>query len=666
MHRAFSAAPLLADVIKRYAFFRYDSLTVRIVTNSSKESFGGMITCVVPTDNNSTVSDIVGLQPAVLYSTTPNSCVTSFSDPLDVTYEVPWSYRQQYISSGLALSASEVTFRNAYLGSPNLYGQVLSCVSVSGRLVSIPLLVFVQFNGMKLFGPCATVSNQMRRSTSNPVTNMLATSATAMNAAWAVKNLYDYSSDPAKLVDDILATSESKNLPFEEDKCFRPNYFGDLSCVPSNTHSSMMLPHVPTFDPLMYGSARDLPLSDYFQRPQLIDVISTASLTAGVVIPVSPIMHTTANRSVAGNWFTFFGKFARYWSGTLNLHFMIFSHPLTEYRVRTTLLYKSTLNTNVDFATNDTNVVTCGGDSVITVPVPFLTDSPRLRLAKNWTDLNSYNSCCSVKLQISAITSATTNAGAVACYMFMSGGPDLTYYAPTAFTPYSTIDSAVARDGEVLDQCRLPGAVVQHHIPARNISALHDVLPLYSVQQLCSVFSLTRLNLLFDDGMVFMSPCLKNNANDKNFFGLYDNLAWMASFHMFWRGAIDFKVSLDIDAVRSYDGVQDGIFYVANEPALPGAFLTPGTANSGPFLANPCTGVAMTWIEAQPVIDFSLPMRSFYAVEDVAAPGSSQAVFNTNIVDADLIYRRAGPGFQLLTETFMPPASMWVNNGFVL
>lgn len=173
------------------------------------------------------------------------------------------------------------------------------------------------------------------------------------------------------------------------------------------------------------------------------------------------------------------------------------------------------------------------------------------------------------------------------------------------------------------------------------------------------------------------------NVNN-SWFVTCDYLAMVSSMYLYYKGSIGLKVIVYPDT----DLTEDLYKFVSLQPvALSYRQRTnnPYTfrANTLPFDANFGNGSVVTPREQQPVIDLTVPFRSplawnavchdflVYCDSDHYPKWIAKNLLYSNCILqienddlVDMLYRKAGPDYQLAVQGLLPPAPLWVARGF--
>jgi len=279
--------------------------------------------------------------------------------------------------------------------------------------------------------------------------------------------------------------------------------------------------------------------------------------------------------------------------------------------------------------------------------------------------------------------------------LFMSAGPDFCYYDPTPPGFYNVISSLPPPLTQGA-QCTLPGSGDVVRLVKGYTSCDPGLFkPLVSLKQLSCFWS--RVMYRTDDvfsypigsplqDLQYSSTWLKND-----YFAQKDYFAYAHAMFLYWRGSMSYKTVFN----TGYTGVtthKDYAFVTLADPwvnvTTSTTFATDPNMILGASEANWGAGTICTKVDEQPIMEFTIPLRhalgaSFVQSQDSADPTITSrygyvppAPINTNLltyrfgpddelIEVDLIYRKAGRDFEVYVESLMPYPSEWASRGYV-
>jgi hypothetical protein len=735
-----------------YVYYQYKAIKVRATISAPKSltgfmSFGWfpLSRQVVPLDPDDTFNSLMSARVAAnvlsnLVLLRADTKLLSISEPIDVEFTIPWTYPFSMLLLTYPVNATALTTTNGLaplVGEPVLYTRLHSMQEHTTAAPSVNCIFTMEYVGLRCFGRQEVASPPMQhQSFTGAVADMamgFATkkvSASAENAmnTFAARGT-DYVSDLFDQASDVVceqfgyacdeqndSTFEGRDDPehtgteFTAPLTTMPSIIGDtLSSLPS-TSVSLRAPYGSFNRVPITGSSSTQSISSFLRRPQLLtagEFNSTASYNGLIVRP--PIY----NQSIRPNWFGYFAQISRYWRGSLRYHFVFAGHPFIECRFAiayspvTTAALSSYTFTSVPYFENQ--ICQFSGSKTFSVLVPYSHPMEYLPVDRGeMFDDDDHFDIGSLRWQLQVINSAFEVNTVLSYAVYVSAGPDFTYYDATP-PGYSNVQHAdppselsVADVVAHMDhQISLPGTPDVINITKGFVTADPGLYkPLRTLKQVSSYWSRvmwpSTTSFRFPNGNAFYglepaSSLYEDTWPANNLFSSVDYVGYLHAFYLYWRGSMGFKTVFntlhDTDVHQDYafvtlgDPVTTVLTYTEYQP-FPGFPLAASNANWG-------SGTIVTKVSDQPTMEFTLPMRHNLGVSFVHYTDALDAMFptytygyippppvHTNLESAiildddeypteiDLIYRKVGKDFECYVETLLPYPSFWASRGF--
>jgi len=716
--------------LSNYKYFSYDAIEIRTTISSPKGVSGGMYVGWYPYHPIETTTYTSYTDPSILLLR-KDTVFVSASTSEDVKHTIPWTFPCNMLScEWLKSLTSESPAANNVPGMPRLVIAKLVLAYVSSVAKGALVRVFMKFKGMKFYGPTYHVNALEGKQYQQMMTGIVGGAAKLAVEAGIAHGVGHIVADVAAGAVEKTADFVCENTGFCPDvkqftKAFRgiansavDNYVNPthLMAAPfGDTTSSSVTIAPPIFGPSSLPPTPEadevsLNMMEFLSRPQYV---GTATLNGSVTVfkndPQSPL---GTGALPPANWFKFFANLARYWRGTMLFHVVVMGHPMIEVEFTTVIVYESSTASTApagDVLNTYSNYVTrFSGTKVITVPMPFLTNSSYLPLAEGFHTTLLY---CSGKVLSTMLDMDPTIHYAV----FVSAGDDFSYFQPRPPGQYLTANvtsQAAAKatkakksrkkdtESRQYQQCRLPSVGAEmHKIDVKLTTDRGTLMPVNEFKELMALYAnvlevnVTDADNLWTYPLVFPNgfrpgTTAPSPALPHDWYARQDYLGYLSSLFLMFRGDMNYKAFVNVITdlgdnrpiayVSLGDPITSELAYSPWEYSSAYEFGASNYMNFG-------TGVVSTVTAVQPVMEFCLPLRCAlpmsYASRYDSLKGdafeirSENALVNTNLFTGaalpeygivDLLYRKRGSNFDLFHEVLPPPYSLWGVRGFAL
>lgn len=614
------------------------------------------------------------------------------------------------------------------VGEPILFSTIWALNSITPALPIVKSILTIQYEGFECIGRVSTdvtfvepktMDAQMLNAGASLVGDMVVKAGMKKLESIVNERVNNAGDKAAELLDDTPSvacslfgwcdTGEQAQDTYEEAEfntntgaqfdtplATQPSIIGDtLSCLPSgavpirapNSGSFHRVPHSAT--------SSNMRLNQFLRRPQLILEGTLSGVESLQTLTVTPFYD---NRNQYPTWFSYFGQLARYWRGSIRYHFVFAGHPFIEQRFQ--IAYNPYLNRNIDAYVFEgvpyfeTHTVNFSGSKTFSVVVPYVHPMEYLPINKTDTAGTEFYAIGELRWNLEVINSFSDTLPTVNYMLFMSAGPDFCYYDPCPPGFYNNV-TTLPPPAEAAAQCSLPGSGdVVRLVQGYSSPDPGLFKPLVSLKQLSCYWSRvmyhTRDSFLYPIGepnqdMLYSSTWVKND-----YFAQKDYLAYCHAMFLYWRGSMSYKTVFN----TTYVGIpehKEYAYVTLGEPWV--SVTTQSTFANDPLMvlgssvSNWGAGTVCTKVDEQPIMEFTLPMRhalgaSFVQSQDSPDPNITSrygyvppAPVNTNLysyrfgdddelVEVDLIYRKAGRDFEVFVESLMPYPSEWASRGY--
>lgn len=674
----------LNDFVKRYAFVTYDSIEIRLTTSAPKDVIGAFIAGWFPNPQPMTTKSSITIWEL---SCRADSVVGSFSAAQDLRWQVPYTFNRELLLAKEFL-AGDFTSSEGTLGIPLFSFKTLNSTTyLTSATSKWDLNIFARFHGLKCYFPNSAsvalqrrnvVVKQMMSGLTDSIT--MATDVLGQVSAAGKMGAKAYASyreviDMAAPVVCSVSGIGCKPQP-EKDGPAKPlnqrvQAAGDLNSMVTQP-PVMSVPQMISSTPVGDSQTRHS-VMDYLSRSQYIST-GTSGASAQVV-NIYPQMSKTS-RVATTTWFKFFAQYANYWCGGMRVTLFVPSHPFIEAKLTTTVsppaMYPST-NTAHDLVNNATTEHIFTGDQTVIIDFPFITGTDMKRVVRsdfstaippdsndssNFTSslINDFlYSLGTLTISLQVLSATSIHIPVIEYHMFISALPDFAYYGPV--TPAS-VSQLTASEKRVKKQCLIFGEVIEHdETPKKSYNPSTTLIPLESVEQLCSIFSsINDVTSLSRPDSQYDTP-----------FARLDQLANLSRIFLYYRGSMEYKALLN-PVFWGSTTITPAIGFYNDPRTWYSALISTSYAIENPAAGNNLGGRNIN------SFDVCLSKRSIHAwdsiySESLLAPSVSVEDIYTNVsttreTDPDVLMRRAGSDFQLAVESLVPDSALWVNGGY--
>lgn len=681
-----------SKILEKYAFFSYDSLEFRVTLSNPKNLVGTAITAVTPFQTFdpalSTIAGFVSGFTVKAMSMRENSVLMPYGAALDAVVTIPWTFRQPVLN--VRQIQTYVDPNPPPIGWPMLQVREITGSFVGGNISSAVLNVYMKVINPKFYGP--------QVETFDAQSGVLATAGMTLASKIVADNYKDVfttlasaacettglcSPETAQTFADTASDVLEKN--YANPGKVMQSFFGDTNSITRFGMNGLRGPSPFTPSTIPCPNEKEHSFNSFLTRPQhLINSSSGGSLNFITNNPVNPIPNTISDMS----WFSYFSKLARFWRGTVYLHFVVCGHPMVEVEFSSLIRYfnpgdpvLTTPLTADNFVSTDTCRSVFSGVRTITVPLPFASVREYIPVdlyGAVATDSTYFTTGVSFGLRV--ISSMLDTQPTIPFVVFISAGPDFSFYDPRS--PNSFLITDVPPEPILMQpQVKLtPAGNAQSH--ATNCVTSKDpgnMVPLDTLENICSIWSRYYPNDVVTD---FHFPATSLTTLSQYWMARVDNLSYLSSIFQCFKGDIAVKFM----AVPLAGRETVGLSY--SDPITNALTLSPYTDNPlYPFNLNPGNGTFVTYSSKQPVIETCLTYRgtntlsytsytdatrqffpnSFPLDEEVCTINHNfvfTAAVGSTLVPQDVAFRKIGPNYCMYIERLPPLEGLWIYNGY--
>jgi len=554
---------------------------------------------------------------------------------------------------------------------------------VGGNITNAVLNVYMKVKNPRFYGPqletfdaqsgvvaatVASIATKIVADNARDVFSTLASSACATTGMCAPETAQSFADTAADYLEKTYVNPGK----------MMPSVFGDTTSISRFGMSGLRgpTPFLPKTIPCPEEGEHSL--MSFLSRPQFVaNTVSGGSLNFLVNNPCCP----QPNNIISASWFSYFSKLARFWRGTMYFHFLICGHPMVEVEFQSLIRYfnpgdpiANTVLTSDTFVSTDTSRTVMSGTRIITVPMPFASVREYIPVDLNGAAaVDSTFFTTGVSFNLKVISSMLDTQPDIPYVIFMSAGPDFSFYDPRSPSSFLITDVPL-----MIEQVKLSleGNAQSH---AMNCVVSPDpggMVPLRTLEQVASMWS--RFYPQAANDIVFPFPGAQALPVTSFYFGHTDILSHISNMFQCYRGDVAFKFMIDPGPNRTTVGLSYGDA-ISNQ-------LVPielGDNAIYPFFLNPGNGSFVTSIGLQPVLETCLTYRgtntlSYTTYNDAVGQYVANVFpldqeittinhnfqFNTLVnKTSDVLFRKIGPNFSLYIERLPLSPNHWLFNG---
>lgn len=697
-----------------YAGFSYDSIEVTMSLSNPKGITGGSHVGFYPfvpwfqTTNLATEltrHDLNDMTRQRLWLS-PVSQLLTYGEGEDVKFSIPWTFPTAFLPSAPFINGTQSVLTT--YGEPIVYFWQLVANYVSSVSKPAQLRVFLQFKGVKFYGPWKHVP--AGASSVKLYKQSGLESAAAVGAALLVEKAVETG---VSLVSDFAGkfTQDGKSSSTDVDAYEAPisvqqAYVGDSTAVGAP-------PTQPIFSSyLEKGSQHEI--LEYLKRPQYIGTVVTGLSDASLFYanPTNPVPNKYSGPDLSCTYFRWFSQAAQYWRGTINFHFVVLGHPMVEVSHQLTVAYPNVGNlapvNTPDTASYSVLRGMTSGVAHIVVPMPNLSPMDHIPVMDNVKTLNdvlirSYSESI-VGAKFTVVSTMLNVDPTITVAVYMSAGDDFEFYQPYAIG-LNNVDTVESLGFSRMEkQVQLPSNTSIFDSRALSSPPTHTLPAMETVEHFMSIWA-KALPYRTYDGHDEPYPVMANagspvswppangsaawtlNVNN-SWYNTCDFVALYSSHFLYYRGSLGCKVILSDKTAAStaycYVGLSPAMLDYRQKVNNP---YTSDPLTTLPVDANFANGLVVTPSLKQPVLDVTIPFRSPLiwspVCHDSFIVGSlmdnifgniARAVGNPIVTNVllqvfeddlqDVLYRKAGSDYFLALEGLLPPAPLWMARGW--
>jgi hypothetical protein len=731
--------PLYKEALDWYSFFNYEKLRIRLTMSAPKSVTGLISLSWLPYNRNwfDNTTNNFNVHLAATLAAGPlkralllrrDSHMMSISEPLDAMIEIPWSYafpflHTDYIREFTSWFASAIVVRRPEIGEPILVIETHSIQSHTTVLPKVQFILTLEYVGLRFFGrntdQAVVASSIMDLQMMSAAAGVAATAALTAGKKKLGSMLEDKVNNWSEEVIDTgtdwlcettgvcfgtqneesnfatETTTEHSGSEFTSPTTVMPSIIGDTVTMGPSTSVGLRTP-INTHRRVPHKQAPDISVREFLSRPQLIFEGTSTKIETIASLLISPTTHSFNYFT----WFDYFSQIARYWRGSLRFHFVMCGHPFIEQRFQISYnpnLYRSGATTFSSFPPLETYIGNFSGTKTFSVTIPYM--HPMEYLPVDLTDLTTdQTSCGEITWTTQIINTAFEVETGLPYMVFISAGPDFSFYDPTP-PGYNNVASSLVTKApsepvaELDLQISLPGNPDPIRLMKRYLTPDPGIyMPLRTLKSLMYLWSRNLSSPInsfrFPLPLTILTPDTDWVWSNNIIYSYSDYVSYCSCLFLYWRGSMSFKTVFNSNYVT---GNRNGSAFVT----LGDPFTTNLTYSNvvnlttfpiGDSSSNWGSGTIVTMTADQPTMEFNIPMRHNMGVSFTNVNGSDNhnpwsrygyigpPAINTNL-DAvetiesvptaiDLIYRKAGQDFSLYMESLIPPPSFWSTRGF--
>jgi len=493
--------------LTKFAGFRYDSISIRITTTDVKNVVGAFIAGFMLFYNYFNTTADATLSTWLNGTTSPGywmSLVNStdcqlncYGNSGDVVFEIPWTFKWNYIPSAWFTVSSGGWNSDGDGGSsvphgaPFVFIKQLPQTSFVGTISNpVPVNVFCTFDNLRWYGPTSTNNIEQLFAEKRLQRQVLAATMKKTRAEILahLKNLtqpqtqtlfkkvlgdsppdVEHDSTPQSGLEAqaimtvgsiaaesaISAVSEaivgaSSSSAITASEIGKPGNYDNPQAVQLSYVGDMASVDFPQTRPIFKGMMNmDMPQlpspNELMRRPAYITTFTSNDTTQTFYnSPMNILKLYKTDLSPRFNMIGYFGMIHRYWRGTLVLKIVVAGHALVQVKLTAKVYFDQNYVTSIcDFSNIMTHETTFCGVKTISIPMPFLHPADYLPVCdvtnSDWNnDINPYYRTTAVDVNLSVVSTALDVDPVIPAYVFLEAGPDFKYYQPYPCGMYST------------------------------------------------------------------------------------------------------------------------------------------------------------------------------------------------------------------------------------
>jgi len=460
------------NLMRRYAYFRWDTIDVRLTFTAPKNLTGAFTCAIIPYCSNWGLwtDDLVGVTNSQIMLR-EDSHFVDIGESYDVKMTFPWSFKYPMFNIDWLLDPSGYKPEG---DTPNIAAQFLAgdpilCLNkiflawvTSVTSYGVAVKGYCKFNGMKFFGPCIAdpsggtevqfaqsgMFENIAKPLLNQVGNQLMKEATEAGTAYVKSKVCETTGFLCE--GDTGGGGEPSNHEEESDYVgFGGQTVATLTSTLGDTLSTSRSPIMPIF-----GTRRGRPvgapvrgkdahhINHFLSRPAPIGYFTATGLSSSscflsnnIWANHNQIVDIDGQNFPATTWIRYFKPLARHWRGTVMMHFVICGHAMVECEFTTVLTYNvnTSVPTREGFNSYDTHRTVFSGSKTVTVPMPYLThdDYSTYGVAAKINDIyDAATTYVSATLTVRATMLDATPV--IPCFVFYTIGNDFKLFQPVA------------------------------------------------------------------------------------------------------------------------------------------------------------------------------------------------------------------------------------------
>lgn len=658
----------MARVLANFAFMTWDSISVRITFSSPKSLIGAIAGSAIPFNvTDFATATLAGFSIAAeIQSMTKHAFVVPFGTSQDVELNLPWSFRTPVIPTKY-LTHNPVSDR-MMPGDYVLVLRDLAAVSVVDLTnPACDIIVFVKYNGVKMFGPV-----DVPMIAQSAVLGNILSSAAIHAASKAVPDAIEFATSTACEYTGMCTSSQAKAAAstlsqmandYITPTAMLPSPYGDFP----GSSTSTGIRHNNSPDRIFETDSQKHSFMEFLSRPTLLQTVTSSDVVNRFTNDISSFS-ATRNRAQA-TWFSYFGQMARYWTGSIDLYFVVCGHPMIEVDFRAALGYAydegsfttvpSLVTTNATFSSYKNYNSVFSGSRVIKVTLPHLASRECTPVKLNPTGRTlPATAYATTFLDVRLITrsSAIGPLVNVPYVVYVAAGPDFQFLDPRPPVSYLRPQASLyptENMGELI-----PGS---SHSP--TITHLQPLIYLEDVADLWSRFRGSG-----ESQLIYPAMDLVTNTSTTAAVSWNDIVSFISRPFLCFSGDISYKVITDRELP-----VNVALSYADPVPARNVSRAVANDSTVIPPFCDPAKGTVLTTTGLQPMLEFHATYRGVNTLSFVCSRldelpvnhnNTENAPLDSNLfmttAQADIVYRKAGSNFRLHYETCLPDENYWM------
>lgn len=656
----------MARIMANFAYVAWDSISVRVTFSSPKALVGAMQVTAIPfTLTEVGSSSVNSMDPTpFVEAMSKHSVVVPFGTSQDIQLDLPWSFRTPVVATSYL--SHDPGLLDIIPGDYVLRLRSLMPTSVVDLAdPACDVIVIVKYNGVKLYGPM-DIPMEAQSGVVGAALSTAALSAAAKVAPQAISYAADSFCEytgmcSSQQASDAAAALSKMASDYITPQAVLPSPYGDFPS--SSTSTGIRFNHQQ--DRIFDVDGDKHSFLEYLSRPQYVASIPDSQ---NVYRYSNDIMNfQTGNTDVVPSWFSYLGQMARYWTGSIDLYFVICGHPMIEVDFRVAMGYgpsdlatmagPSLVSSNAPFSVYKSYNTVFSGSRVIKVTLPHLGWRECTPVQFNYYNRTAYNTDYATTFLDVCLLTRSSAIGPlinIPYVVYAAAGPDFQFLDPRPPVSY------------LVPQCSL------HPKENVGIVALPDsfsprithLQPLVYLEDVASLW--TRFRGFIVPDLAYPACSLANTSAAGSSMSYTDILTHISRFFLCYSGDLSFKIVTDRDTPLNV-----AISYA--DPVAGRNIVGENGNEAIPAFCDPAKGSVVTQTGLQPMLEFHASYRGCNTLSFVSIALDNLAVnltnnlnapLDTNIVfagaDADIVYRKAGSNFKLHYETCVPDERYWL------